>query len=248
MPFTASHPAAVIPLARWGLPSSALVIGSVAPDMPAMLQIPALVHFAHTPLGVLSVDLIVAVAGFVLWQALFGPAVAAVAPKALCARLPRRVLAGAKYHFGCYDRAARAVAAALLGVVTHFLWDGFTHNWMWGQQLFPWLVSRHGPLLGWQWMQHISNAAGLAIVAAWVTAWWRAAPVHPDTAVIPLPYRALAWLAILCPATVGFCYWLLRDSFYVAITRAAGLGFIGLTAVAVWRVGAHPTAPPPPTA
>ena len=34
MPFTGSHPAAVLPLLRTSLPASALVAGSLAPDVP----------------------------------------------------------------------------------------------------------------------------------------------------------------------------------------------------------------------
>ena len=100
MPFTASHPAAVVALARWGLPGSALVIGSIAPDMPMFLPIPAMTHVAHTPLGILTVDLAIGVAGFVLWQALFGPALVAVAPAPVRARLPDRPPAGLAHHFG----------------------------------------------------------------------------------------------------------------------------------------------------
>ena len=37
MPFTGSHPAAVLPLLRTPLPASALVAGSVAPDIPFYL-------------------------------------------------------------------------------------------------------------------------------------------------------------------------------------------------------------------
>jgi hypothetical protein len=34
VPFTGSHPAAVLPFLRWSMPASALVIGSMAPDFP----------------------------------------------------------------------------------------------------------------------------------------------------------------------------------------------------------------------
>jgi len=34
VPFTGSHPAAVLPLLRTPLPSAALVIGSLVPDLP----------------------------------------------------------------------------------------------------------------------------------------------------------------------------------------------------------------------
>lgn len=139
MPFTVSHAAAVAPLARWGLPVPALVIGSVAPDVFTMLPIP----------------------------------------------------------------------------------------------------SRHGELLGWQWVQKVSDLLGLAVVSAWISLWWRRAPVRPDATVMPLRRRMVAWLAILGPAGVVFCFLLMRDSFYVAITVASGLGVIGLTAV-VWMVRRDP--------
>src|SRR5215467_12574272 len=41
VPFTFSHPAAVLPLARRGLVFSALVVGSMAPDFPYFVQMSA---------------------------------------------------------------------------------------------------------------------------------------------------------------------------------------------------------------
>jgi len=237
MPFTGSHPAAVLPLVRWGLPGSALVMGSVAPDMPMMLPIPAVVHFAHTPLGLLTIDLAIGVVGFVLWQALFGPAVVAIAPQALRARLPDRAPAGVAFHCAQSGRIGRVVAAVLLGAATHLVWDSFTHDWMWGPQHVSWLASRHGPFIGYQWAQHISDFAGVAILIVWVAAWWRAAPEHTDTDGLTLPVRVLAWLVVLCPAALGFLYWLSGGFIFLAVTRGAGLGVIGLVVVAVaWRV------------
>src|SRR5215475_12559583 len=104
MPFTASHPAAVLALARWGLPGSALVIGSIAPDMPMFLPITEVTHFAHTPPGIPTIDLAIGAVGFVVWQALFAPALIAVAPIALRARLPDRSPAGLRFHFGQLNR------------------------------------------------------------------------------------------------------------------------------------------------
>jgi hypothetical protein len=213
------------------------------------LPIPAAVHLAHTPLGVVTADLAIGVALFVAWQALFGPAVIAVAPRSLRARLPDGVPAGPRFHFGHWKRAGLTVAAVLIGVVTHVLWDSFAHDWMWGPAHIPWLASPHGPWMGWRWVQHISDVGGLAIVAGWVVVWWRRAPEHPDTPVMALPYRVLAWLVVLGPAVAGFLYWLLHGSIFFAITRGGGLGAIGLCVVAVmwWlRAGPMGTATPPP--
>ena len=92
--------------------------------------------------------------------------------------------------------------------------------------------------MGWQWAQRVSDVAGLAIVAGLAAAWWRATPKRAGTTVMALPARALAWLAILFPATTGFLYWLLNGSAFLAITRGGALGGVGLTAMAVtWLIG-----------
>ncbi len=51
MPFTPSHVAAVLPLARTGLPPTALVVGSVAPDLPYYLPLPVAAATTHGPAG-----------------------------------------------------------------------------------------------------------------------------------------------------------------------------------------------------
>ena len=40
MPITFAHPAAVLPLARTGLPLTALAIGSMVPDLPMFVRLP----------------------------------------------------------------------------------------------------------------------------------------------------------------------------------------------------------------
>jgi hypothetical protein len=235
MPFTAGHPAAVLPFVRYGMPAAALVIGAITPDLPMMLPFPPVVHFAHTPLGLVTLDLILGTFAFVLWQLLFGPALVALAPRVLSARLPGDVPKGVSFHFAPGKRAVRVFAAVLIGAATHLLWDGITHDWMWGPQHIPWLASRHGSLLGWQWMQRLSDIVAPTILVAWVVGWWRGAPVRTEGTVLPLRIRVLAWSAILGPAAAGFLYGLLTDSLFVAFARGAGLGAAGLAAVtAMW--------------
>jgi hypothetical protein len=235
MPFTASHPAAVLlgaaPLARWGLPVSALVIGSIAPDIFMMLPIPELVHFAHTPLGWVTADVAVGVAAFFAWQAFFGPALVAIAPWSWRVRLPAP---RSPRPLKLRDLGVVALAV-LLGAATHLAWDSLTHDWMWGPQHIGWLAGRHGPLLGWQWVQRVSDIIGLAVVGAWIAAWWRTAAIRPEATVMPLRYRILSWLAILGPSVMAFGVLLVNGSFYTAVTVASGLALIGLTVVAsIW--------------
>ncbi|GIE92430.1 DUF4184 family protein [Actinoplanes regularis] len=235
MPFTAIHPAAVLPIVRRGLPVSALVIGAIAPDLPMVVPFPALVHFAHTPLGLATVDLVLGTIAFLLWQALIGPATVALAPRAVSTRIPADVPRGLAFHFSSANRVARVLAAVLIGAATHLLWDGLTHDWMWGPRYVPWLASRHGALLGWQWMHHVSDLVGTAIVVGWIVAWWRGAPERTTGEVLSPRIRVLAWAAILGPAAAGFLHGLLTDSLFVGFSRGAALGAGGLAAVtAAW--------------
>ena len=66
MPFTASHAAAVLPLLRTPLPASALVIGSIAPDLPYYLPVP-LPWATHTALAVGTVDVLLGGLAWALW-------------------------------------------------------------------------------------------------------------------------------------------------------------------------------------
>jgi len=244
MPFTASHPAAVLGLARWGLPPSALVIGAVAPDLPMVLPLPAVVHFAHTPGGIVTIDLAIGLVVFVVWQALLAPVLIVVAPHGWRVRLPDNAPAGLRFHFRRLRQVALVLAAVVIGALTHVLWDTFTHDWMWGPAHIPWLATRHGPLMGYEWVRWLSDAAGMTIVTGWILRWWRNAARRPGRTVVRRADQVVAWLLILVPATVAFLYWLVRGELFLAVTRGAGLGVAGLVAAAVtWRVLERPGRP-----
>ena len=68
MPFTPSHAAAVLPLLGTRLPASALVAGSVAPDLPYYLPVELGVR-THTAAAVVGADLLL---GLLLWAVWHG--------------------------------------------------------------------------------------------------------------------------------------------------------------------------------
>jgi hypothetical protein len=244
MPFTASHSAAVLGLARWGLPPSALVIGAAAPDLPMVLPFPAVVHFAHMPVGILTIDLAIGLVVFVVWQTMLAPVLIAAAPSGWRVRLPDNAPAGLRFHFGRSRKVALVLAAVVIGALTHVLWDTFTHDWMWGPAHIPWLAESHGPLMGYEWVRWISDVAGMTIVAGWVLRWWCAAAQRPGRTVVPRPHQVLVCLLILVPTAGAFLYWLVRGELFLAVTRGAGLGVAGLVVAAVtWRVRRRPGRP-----
>lgn len=253
MPFTGSHPAAVLPFLRSGLPPSALIIGSIAPDIPYYAPTPIVSHFTHTLLGAATVDEAIAGAVFIGWQAFLGAALVAYAPSALRDRLERAAPAGLRAHCGSASRLLRTLAAMFLGSVTHIYWDAFTHRGEWGASHIAWLAARHGPLPGYEWAQYASGLLGAFAIAWWCARWWRrqprighgAGPVGALAA--PARHAAAAWSLVAAAATIGAVlgarYGIhqddpVRSAFFFAATKgmsAGALAVLLLAAVWAWR-------------
>jgi hypothetical protein len=187
--------------------------------------------------GIVTVDVAIGVVVVVLWQALLAPFLLAVAPSGLRARLSGDSPAGLAFHFGSWQRAALVVAAVGLGALTHVVWDSFTHDWMWGPAHIPWLATRHGPLMGYEWVRWASEAVGGTIILGWVLLWWRRASQRPSPPAVGLRCRVLAWLVVVLPAAVCGAGFLVRGEVLLAIARGGGLGVVCLLGLSImWRL------------
>jgi|SRR5580704_295146 Domain of unknown function (DUF4184) len=140
MPFTFSHPAAVLPIhsrfKTW-IPLSALVIGSLLPDAAYFLPMPE--HFrtnSHTLLGTLSTSLPL---GILVWLVFYWLAPSAV----FLLPSPHReaIAPQLKPRLDSIPQALGVALAVLIGAWSHVLWDSFTH-------VRGWFV-RHVSLLQW---------------------------------------------------------------------------------------------------
>lgn len=224
VPLSPAHPAAVLPLQRLGLPLSALVIGSLAPDLPVYLPVGVDYQTTHSGWGI-SVDVVIGLALLWLWFALLRDAVVDLTPS-LRTRAPARVR---------LDRRAWLLAplALAIGAATHVLWDSATHDWGFIVEELPLLREQYGAMRGYQWLQQLSTAAGSIAVAAYcVHQMKKKAVVHRSPAVqhsglwlVPVALSALA---------VGLAS---RDP-----EAAVGAGLIALVVVAIgWRVARQPS-------
>lgn len=178
MPFTLSHPAAVLPLLRHPFSGIALVAGAVAPDLPYFarsMPIPVGAQSWYEPfmnattshglLGALTVSLPYALAlATFCWLA--RRPVDALLPGVAGQGEPRPTTAGA-----LLTRGGWVLLSLLIGIATHLVWDSFTH----GNEF----VVTHVPLLSHQlvgdltWaraLQHLSTVGGLVLIAVYL---WR---------------------------------------------------------------------------
>ena len=203
MPFTISHPAAVLPLMRSGLVPSALVIGSAVPDVLNYVPIPRSIEVTlsqqtHSAGGVFGIDLALGLVVFLIWQIFVAPLAVAAAPTAVRARLASGLPVPWRAHLAGPRAVLLVVVSLWSGAATHVLWDEFTHAHRLGDRNVSWLATAHGPMMGYQWAQYASSVIGAGLIAHWVWRWCVAPVAHEVTdpqRVPALPTRALALAA-----------------------------------------------------
>jgi len=232
VPFTASHPAAVLPLVGTRLPASALVIGSMVPDLPYFL--PPVSGPTHSPLGIVTVDLVLGGAAWLVWHRLLAAPALAAAPRRLRGRIgpgPRRV------------RFPPAVAAALvIGSATHVAWDEFTHVDRWGTRHVPALAREWYGLAGYRWAQYASTVLGALAIVLWLRAWWRRTPeeAEPPGRVSPR-WWLVPGVAGLAGAAMGAAgaESVREGAFRIAVYGARGAAVAGLVLATAWHLRAR---------
>jgi hypothetical protein len=190
MPFTFSHPAAVLPLLRDGrargpLIASAMVAGSMAPDVPFFADslLPGTFGygvFTHSLPGVLTADVALAAVLVSGWHYLLR--------EPLVALVPRRWADAAHELTAPRGRSVGAAGAgwfalsAVVGATTHVGWDAFTHHGRAGVRLLPVLDRTVGGQPLYTLLQYASSVAGLALLARYVPRALRAAAGEQATA------------------------------------------------------------------
>lgn len=200
MPFTGSHPAAVLPFVGTALPTTALVAGSMAPDVPVFLHAGPHYVQTHTPIGVLTVDALLGGLMLVIWHLLLAAPARAAAPAALRARLSSRGRAVPNLVLG--------YLALVVGGFTHIGWDEFTHHDRAAVRHIGWLHQEHTlagfQLPGYSWAQYGSTVVGLVILAMWTVRWYRRTrPNSRPVPGMPLPVRIAAGVLITAAASFG---------------------------------------------
>jgi Domain of unknown function (DUF4184) len=167
MPLTFAHPAAVIPLRRCGLPLSALIIGSIAPDLEYLLRLAPRSEISHTihglflfciPMGLLTL--------WILHRVWKEPVLALLAGGHENAQSYQPE----PFLFLPFSRLVILGTTVLIGAFTHLWWDSFTHQdgW-WVHQAAvlstPIFETRWGTVPLYKLLQHGSTALGLAVIA-----------------------------------------------------------------------------------
>ncbi|MGW0814812.1 DUF4184 family protein [Streptomyces viridiviolaceus] len=211
MPFTLSHAAAVLPAVRTDgtgrgrLVPAALVAGSFAPDMTyyAASFLSGAMEFGdvtHSFGGVLTVDVLIAWALVGLWLLVREPLVALL-PRGRRGRVAALLRCGAPRARVVPSLVAWWYVSAVLGALTHVVWDAFTHLDRWGMRVFP-VLGREiaGSPLYW-YLQYGGSAVAAVVIAVFLARALRRAPRAEPPGVPALSVRDRWWAG----AVIGGC-------------------------------------------
>lgn len=173
MPFTAAHPAIVLPLKyKFGrlFSTTGLVIGSIAPDFAYFLSPLITTKVSHTLKGVLVFNLPVTIILAILFHAVVREQLIRFLPPVL----ERRAAVAAKAKWFSYLRRNWPIflVSAFIGILSHLFWDSFTHYSGFFVRHFP-VLRKPVDFFGYdlplcRWIQHISTAVGLAAVGLYI--------------------------------------------------------------------------------
>jgi Domain of unknown function (DUF4184) len=197
MPFTPSHVAAILPFARTPLVPSALVIGSMAPDLFYYVPLPISRTLTHSLPGVFTVDLVFGIVLFSLWELVFRRPLTDFTPLPARSRLATMPEASIRPHgLAWWKVAVLLVASVLLGTLTHVFWDSFTHAGATVDQLPVLKTVWHTKPL-YRWAQWASSLLGFLGVVAWIVVWLRRTrPVAPAATRLSLARRSSGWITV----------------------------------------------------
>jgi hypothetical protein len=249
LPFTLAHPAAVLPIRRFGI-VSALIVGSVIPDafhfLPGMGQS----EFGHTLFGLLVFCLPVGM--FCLWffhEFLKLPCIELLPDE------HARVIAGAveDFRFLPSQRMVQIVFSIFLGALSHLAWDSFTHDNGWAVQHWEALQGRidlfpHYQIPRSELLQDLSTLVGVFVVALWYFLWFRrrrsalSSDVHAPVRKSKLRLWLLFASGAAAPALLAFVdnpiYWMKYERrAFIAFAIIAGIKMLSLGVVifSFWR-------------
>lgn len=200
MPFTLSHPAAVLPLRRFCphyVDLTALFIGCLIPDLGYYFHQFDFASLAHSAVGSLVVCLPCGVVMLLVFRLVRRP---------VCLLLPTPHREAIEPRFASPPITLRysltVILSLLLGAWTHILWDSWTHRSGWFVQRLsflgePLFTVGSSQFHGYYILQQLSTIVGAVILIIAYLAWFRRQRSSCLIQIAADRWRYLLWFAIV---------------------------------------------------
>lgn len=171
MPFTFSHPAIILPLAKLNekyISVSAIVIGSMAPDFEYFIRMRLKQVHGHNIAGVFYFDLPVTIISLILFHFLVRDTLIDHLPEFL------RKKYAAFYQMNWFEYARKRwyviLYSSVIGIFSHLFWDAFTHAPGYFVQYIPFLKEEllifNVKIPSYDFMQLLSSGFGALVIAS----------------------------------------------------------------------------------
>jgi hypothetical protein len=187
--------------------TSALVVGTFAPDLEYFLRLKPGGGYGHTLPGAFLLSLPMALATLWIFHRVVKLPFTLLLPIGLQRRLAPFV---GEFRFGGASNSVLILVSILVGIATHILWDSCTHHDYW--------LYDHWALLGqpirmpfgrvfyyYQLFQDLSSVLGCAILLVWFVLWYRNAKESdpPFKTSLSAIGRSFILISVLAVAIVG---------------------------------------------
>ena len=207
MPLTFAHPAAIVPIYRRNkTPNlnilSALIIGSIVPDYVLFLTLPFSRDQSHSFLGMFWFCLPAGLISYFMFQKmLMLPVLNLLPPRVEACILHSRAESKDVPTF------LELCFYILLGVITHLVWDSFTHDNGFFVVKFPVLQTILFSIFDYdvyiyKILQHGSSLLGMSLLAYWFIRWYRATYVTARPEIQNAPSSGMRLLIVISLLTV----------------------------------------------
>lgn len=180
MPITISHPAVAVPLRRFGLVLSALILGSMMPDFEFFLRLTDGRLIAHTIPGIFIFCIPVGLISLLVFHKLIKYPLLSLLPHRHQSRL---LHVTNEFKFFPIKRFLLIIISLAIGAGTHIFWDSFTHpgGWMVNHiplLSYPLLTLSAGTIRVYFFLQYLSSLLGALVLIYWYLKWYyKAIPV-----------------------------------------------------------------------
>ena len=232
MPLTISHPIATAPI--WyasgrKLDLSALVIGSISPDIPYFIYLHPVYAPGHSLTGIFIYCLPPSLILFFVWKTVV--------------RIPIFTLLGTETQTLKKSKAfsisylLQLAIAIILGSLTHVLWDASSHYNGWFVLNYLWLQKTVFGLPLYKWNQYGSGVIGLLGIIFWWLQQNHSIKHRSKQVSISKNLRLFAWMSLFaCSAFLAITAILVHHSDGMG-TNALIRGVVGsISGVAIWSL------------
>jgi hypothetical protein len=214
----------------------------MAPDFEYFLRMQPDGRYGHTLQGAFILTLPLALLTLWLFHALVKVPLVHLFPHELRKRLIPYCV---EFRFGGLKRFVLVVTSTLVGILTHIVWDSFTHTNSALYRAWPFLRQRvNVPLLRsfhvYKLLQHGSTILGVTILCVWMLAWWRSTvPVESELSSGEAPKITLLVVGCVIALVGGLIRAALASSRpfdQLAAERFIGFFVVTTIAVAWWEL------------